>query len=173
MHELLDAARRLIRPGKGRCDLSALLAAPREYSAVVQELARPFVTAAIDRVVGIDVAGVPFAAGVALKLGVGLALIRAGGKAAGDALRDECVDYTGVRKQFDLVSDAIRRDDRTLLVDDWAETGEQLAMARRLVESAGGVVVGAACVNFDDSARENGGLEGVVLHAALVYPNAI
>jgi adenine phosphoribosyltransferase len=172
MRDLLDAASRLIRPGKGRCDLSALLAAPREFSAVVRELARPFGRPAVDRVVGIDAAGIPFAAGVALQLGVGLALIRTAGKAAGEVVHDECVDYTRSRKRFELVRDAIQPGERVLVVDDWAETGEQLAMARRLVEGVGGVVVGAACVNVDEAARDHDGLKGVVLHAALAYRDA-
>ena len=169
MQDLLDGASKLIRPGKGRYDLSALLASPPEFVAVVRALAHPFRWSAVDRVVGIDAAGFPFAACVSLQLLQGLVLIRTAGKVAGEAVQDECVDYTGARKRFELARAAIRPGHRVLLVDDWAKTGAQLAMARRLVEGLGGVVMWAACVNIDEAVREHAGLEGVVLHTVFKH----
>lgn len=156
-------------PGMGRCDLSPLLRSADAFRAVVHGLAEPFRQESIRAVAGIDAAGLPFAAGVSLDLGVGLVVARWEGKVAWSSTSEACVDYSGATKRFELVSDAVTDGDGVLIVDDWSETGAQLVAVRRLIEGIGGRVVGCSCVNVDEAARANPGLEGIRVHSVLAY----
>lgn len=73
--------------GMGRCDLSQLLRSPEAFASVVRALAEPFAQSDVGVVVGVDAAGLPFAAGVAFELEAGLAIARREGKAAGRPTR--------------------------------------------------------------------------------------
>jgi len=156
-------------PGRGRCDLSQLLRSPEAFRLVVRRLADPFRQERIQAVAGIDAAGLPFAAGVSLDLGAGLVVARREGKVAWSSTSEACIDYSGTTKRFELVRDAVAEGDGVLVVDDWSETGAQLVAVRRLIEGVGGRVMGCACVNVDDAARADPGLDGVRIHSALEY----
>ncbi len=156
-------------PGKGRCDLSPLLRDATALAAICDRLARPFEGDRIQVVAGLDAAGLPFAAGAALRLGAGLVLLRRPGKVVWNAVGETCRDYSGEEKRFELAEDVVRPSDRILVVDDWSETGEQLALAKRLLESRGAVLIGCACVQVDSPARAHPDLVGCRLESVLEY----
>jgi adenine phosphoribosyltransferase len=75
--------------------------------------------------------------------------IRKGGKLLVSADRERFVDYSGAEKALELRRGALDARHRVLLVDDWIETGAQIAAAIRLIERQGASVVGIATIHMD------------------------
>jgi adenine phosphoribosyltransferase len=97
------------------------------------------------KIVGIESRGFVFAAVLADRLNVGLALARKPGK----------LPYRTVSQEYDLEygtdaitlhEDAVRPGERTVIVDDLIATGGTLQAVCRLVERLGGEVVGISTV---------------------------
>lgn len=156
-------------PGKGRCDLSPLLADADMFARLIDELVGPFRSAGITHVAGLDAMGFILGGAAAVALGAGFVPVRKEGKAAWFTVSRRFIDYTGESKSFHLVNDALGPGDCVLLVDDWAETGAQLEAAAGLCRSAGAEVVGAAVLNADAHARQHLEMDGFLLHGVVVY----
>ena len=139
--------------GGRRCDVTPLFADPATFDALLANLAAPFVAAPPQLVAGIDALGFVLGTGLALRLGCGFVPVRKGGKLPGRADRQRCVDYTGEEKTLELRVDAIQPGAHVLLVDEWVETGAQMAAAAALIEAQGGVIVGLATIQMDDNDR--------------------
>lgn len=137
--------------GGRRCDVTPLFADPMAFDALLADLAAPFNAAPPQLLAGIDALGFVLGAGLALRLGCGFVPVRKGGKVPGRADRRSCIDYTGEEKTLELRGDAIPQGARVLLVDEWVETGAQMAAAAALIEGQGGVVVGLATIQMDDN----------------------
>ena len=141
--------KKYIREGKGRCDLTDLYANPQIFKSVIEDLSKPFLDQKINKVVALDALGFVFGARVAEKLNAGLVLARKEGKIGIKIQSISFTDYTKKEKSFEIAVDAINKDDRVLIVDDWSETGSQLKAVINLVEKMNGIVVGATCFNID------------------------
>lgn len=145
-HEHIDT------PGGDRYDTSRLLHKRAMRSAVVADLAEPFADESVDMVAGIDALGFAFGVSVADALEVGFLPIRKGGKlpVPDEHRRQEALtDYSDERKELAIDAVAVSEDARVLVVDDWAETGAQMAAATRLIETAGGTVAGIAVLDAE------------------------
>ncbi|MFC6733622.1 phosphoribosyltransferase family protein [Haladaptatus sp. DYSN1] len=137
----------------GRYHTGNLATDPDTFDAVVTDLAAPFSAESVDAVAGIDALGFLFGAAVARELGVGFCPIRKGGKlpiASENRLTETVVGYTGTEKTLELDRTSVSNGARVLVVDDWTETGSQLAAAVALVSAAGGNVVGIAVLGADE-----------------------
>lgn len=142
--------KKYIREGKNRCDLTNLFIEPQVFNAVIDDMAEPFLSQQIDKVVALDALGFVFGIRVAEKLNVGLVLIRKSGKIGVEAKSISFTDYTKQEKVFEIAVDAVKLNDKILIVDDWAETGSQLKATTTLIESMGGEIVGVSCFNIDE-----------------------
>ncbi len=143
---------RLNRDTVGRYDVTPLFADPSVFSNLISDLLRQFSGTPFEKVVGIDALGFVLAGAIALRAKKPLALIRKGGKLPlrpKELLRASFTDYSRSRKTFEMSKSAISRGDRVLIVDEWIETGAQVMAAIRLVERAGGTVVGIAAISCD------------------------
>jgi adenine phosphoribosyltransferase len=160
-------------PGKNRCDLTLLFADAGAFARVVRELARAGADGGaggaggggVQKVAAVDAMGLALGGAVARELGLGLVLLRKNGKSAWDCEVEAFRDYSGEEKALELVQGAVAPGERVLIVDDWAETGAQLAAAVRLVRRAGGVAAACAVLNADDKARAVLGEMGVCVWA--------
>ena len=129
------------------------------FRKIIDSLARPYLRARVDKVLGLDARGFVLGAALAYRLGVGFAVCRKAGKMyqegynPSDVLQESTTDYSGTVKTLEIEKTAkgIRRGDRVVIVDDWFETGGQSLAAIRLVERAGGVVVGVTGMLDDTS----------------------
>ena len=65
--------------------------------------------------------------------------------------RADFVVADGQEKRLEIRLDAITSDQRILLVDEWIETGSQVAAAIRLLERRGGEIVGLATIHMDQN----------------------
>lgn len=146
------------RPVKGKLkgDLTPLFGNARVLRLLVNDLSKHFVEKKFDKVACIDAMGFVLGAGVALKLGKGLVVVRKQGRLPlrkKDLLRKRFVDYTNCRRCFELSKFSVKKGERFLLVDDWIETGAQVKTAMELIHKAGGVVVGVSCIGLEKNKK--------------------
>ncbi|MGH8986277.1 MAG: phosphoribosyltransferase [Acidimicrobiia bacterium] len=157
----------------GHADVWRLFDDAPTLAAVVSALAEPWADAGITKVCGIEARGFVLAGGVALRLGAGFAAIRkAPALFPGEKLTlDAAPDYRGRTWRLQIQRAGLGRDDRVILVDDWAERGSQAVTARRLIEGCGAVFVGTSLVVDqlrDDVRARLGQVSSIVRHEDLV-----
>ena len=134
-----------------RYDVTPLFADYAAFTAVVNDLAGPFMDEEVDLVAGIDALGFILGTAVALRLKKGFLAIRKGGKLPVEVNRVAFVDYTGRQKALEIRTDALKAGLNVLLVDEWVETGAQVKAAVELVEMMDGRIAGIAAINMDDN----------------------
>ncbi len=130
-------------PGIAFKDVTPLLADPAAFAEAIARLVAPFRDAGVDVVAGIEARGFVFGSAAALALGCGFVPLRKPGKLPAATLGvDYALEYGSDR--IEVHADAFAGRGRVLIVDDVLATGGTLAAAVRLVEDAGGTVVGGA-----------------------------
>ena len=145
VHDDLRALVRTIpdfpKPGIQFRDITTLLLDRAGLARAVDALAAS-VNGPIDMVAAIEARGFAIGGALAVKLGSGLLLIRKGGKLPGATIGEEyALEYGTDRLEMHV--DACAAGSRILIVDDLLATGGTALAAARLVERAGGQVVGA------------------------------
>ena len=139
------------KPGILFRDITTLIANPAAFHQAIDDLANHFRQDRIDLVAAAEARGFIFAAPLAIKLGAGLIPIRKPGKLPG-----ACLSYTYELEYgtdtLQIHADAIqpgspaRLGSRVLVIDDLLATGGTVDACCRLVEKAGGTVVGCGFV---------------------------
>ena len=128
------------KPGILFKDITPILADPKLFRAAVELLADRHRKSRIDKVAMIEARGFTFGAGVALKLGVGIALIRKPGKLPGQTISASYeLEYGSAT--LHTHTDAVKPGERVLLVDDLLATGGTAAATAGLIEQLGGKIV--------------------------------
>lgn len=120
------------------------------FQKIIDELSEPFKHLQVDKVLGLEARGFILGAAVAYKLHTGFVVARKGGSMykggynQDDVLWEECVDYSGKKKILEIEKHekGIQKGNTMIIIDDWFEKGGQGQAAIRLVEKAGGKVVG-------------------------------
>lgn len=123
---------------------------PDLFKKIIDGLSKPFLKTNIDKVLGAEARGFILGGAVAYKLNSGFVLARKKDKMyqykypKNLVYSEECVDYSGLKKGLEVEKDGkgIKKGDKVLIVDDWYGTGGQANAAIRLIEKAGGKVVG-------------------------------
>ena len=113
--------------------------------------------------------GLSLAGAIAYEISAGVVMLRKPKKVAWSTVRALYRDYKGEDAYLEVASDAFQRGDRVLIVDDWTETGAQLAAAVDLVEIAGAEVLGIAVLNADLKARSRFAAKQYRLHSVFSY----
>ncbi len=129
------------KPGVTFKDITPLLNDPVAFASVVDALAGAFITAKIDRVLGVEARGFIVAAPVAYRLGAGFVPVRKAGKLPWEIEREEYVLEYGT-DLLEMHRDAVHPGERVLIVDDVLATGGTAAATARLVDRIGGEVIG-------------------------------
>ena len=122
-------------------DITPLLGNPDAFAAAIDALCADFVEAGVDYVAAIEARGFIFGGAVAKKLGVGFVPIRKKGKLP---FETESITYAleyGT-DTLEVHSDAVSRGAKVLMVDDLLATGGTMVAACKLIEKAGGQIVG-------------------------------
>ena len=131
------------KPGILFKDITPLLAEPRAFQHAIDRLAEHYRTQPFDAVAAAEARGFLFAAPLALQLQKPLVPLRKPGK----------LPYRTYSLKYDLEygsaelqmhSDGVGHGHRVLLVDDLLATGGTMQAGCRLIEKAGGKVVGCA-----------------------------
>jgi len=142
-----EAVLREFRWVGGHSDMWRLAEDAATFATVIDGLAALASKLGPTAVAGIETRGVLFGAPVARALGLGFHTIR-----KTDGLFAGAVHEVDARPDYRGRSHTLRSrgrfapGDSVVLVDDWIETGNQAAGARRLVESAGANVVGVVVI---------------------------
>jgi len=133
------------KPGIQFRDITPLLNDPAAFRLLVQTLVVRYLSARIDRVVGIDARGFILGAVLAHELNLGFVPVRKQGKLPFESIaQDYALEYGTA--SVELHADAIAPGERVLLVDDLVATGGTMLAAKRLVERLGGTVAEAAAI---------------------------
>lgn len=126
-------------------DITTLMSNPHGFRASVDELMWPFLAMDIDYVVGIEARGFILGGAVAHELGLGFIPIRKKGKLPYKTIgKDYSLEY-GVDR-VEIHSDAIKKGDKILLIDDLVATGGTAVAASDLLHESGAEIVAAAFV---------------------------
>ncbi len=131
------------KPGILFRDITTLLASPAAFRTAVVEMANPFRTEKIDIVAAAEARGFIFAAPMALELNAALVPIRKPGKLPFKT-QSFTYDLEYGSDTLEIHADAIPAGAKVLVVDDLLATGGTVEACCRLVEKAGGIVVGCA-----------------------------
>ena len=129
------------KPGVVFKDITPLLAEVDAFRFTVDAIADAWTGAGVSHVAGIEARGFLLAAPVAYRLGASFVPVRKAGKLPWAVVREEYqLEYGSDR--LEIHRDAIRPDERILIVDDVLATGGTAAATCRLVEALGGSIVG-------------------------------
>lgn len=122
-------------------DITPLLLDREALPKAVEDMAEPFKESQIDLVVGIESRGFMFGPGIACYLGCGFAPVR---KPKRLPYQTESVSYDLEYGQdtLEIHRDAVKENQRVLVVDDLLATGGTAAATAHLVHKIGGVVAG-------------------------------
>ena len=126
-------------------DITPLLADPVAMSTAIDTIVVSFGRGRIDKVVGIEARGFIVAAPVAYHFSAGFVPLRKKGKLPYDTI-EESYDLEYGTETLEVHADAFEPGEQVLIVDDVLATGGTAEAACRLVERAGGKVVGLAFV---------------------------
>ena len=133
------------KPGILFRDVTTLLGDAHGFRKAVDELVQPFTGSRIDKVAGIEARGFILGGAVAHQLGVGFVPVRKKGKLPWTTLgQDYELEYGSDR--VEMHADAIGEGEKVLLIDDLVATGGTAEATIRLIEQAGGEVVGCSFV---------------------------
>ena len=124
-------------------DITTLLQDPEAFKHCCDKLYERYKGEKIDVVVGIESRGFIFGAVLAYKLGVGFVPIRKPGKLPHKTIFAEFEKEYG-KDKMEIHEDAIKKDDKVLVVDDLIATGGTISAAIKLVEQLGGKIVECA-----------------------------
>jgi len=133
------------KPGILFRDITTLLGNPRAFRRVVDELVQPYAGVRIDKVAGIEARGFILGGAVAHQLSTAFLPVRKKGKLPWRTLRQEYALEYGT-DAVEIHEDAIRPGDHVLIVDDLIATGGTAEATVKLVERAGGIVIGLSFV---------------------------
>jgi adenine phosphoribosyltransferase len=129
------------KPGIIFKDITPVLGNPKLFRAAIDILLAKHKGAKVDKIAAIDARGFLFGGAMADRLGVGLVPIRKKGK----------LPYKTYEQSYDLEygsatltihQDAFQKGEKVVLVDDLLATGGTAAASAKLIEQAGGKVVG-------------------------------
>jgi adenine phosphoribosyltransferase len=131
------------KPGIGFKDITPVMQDAESYNYVVDRMVSWAKERDAETIVGIESRGFLFAAPVASKLGLGLAIIRKRGKLPRETVCVKAPNEYAV-EYFEMHSDCILPGQKVLIIDDLIATGSSSVSAIDLVKKLGGKVVGFA-----------------------------
>jgi adenine phosphoribosyltransferase len=129
------------QPGVMFKDITPLFADAAAFRSVVDAIVDHYGVDSFDQVVGVEARGFVIAAAIAYAAGVGVVPVRKAGKLPRKTVQASYQLEYG-EATIELHADAFKPGERVLVVDDVLATGGTAEAALRLVEQAGGEVVG-------------------------------
>jgi len=152
-------------------DITTLLADGPAFRETVQRLTAFCADHRVTRIAGIESRGFVFAAPVAAALGVGFVPLRKPGKLPSAVISQEYALEYG-EDRLEMHADALRRDERVLLIDDLIATGGTAQAGVALLRRVGAIVTACAFVVELPALGGRARLEaeGVTVHSLVTFP---
>ena len=133
------------KPGIMYRDITTLLTSRRAFAETVISMSAPHQDKMIDNVAAIEARGFTVGGAIAYELGAGLVPIRKKGKLPFKTYsQDYALEYG--TDSLEIHADAIRGQEKILLVDDLIATGGTAEAAVHLLRKSGANIVGAAFI---------------------------
>ena len=133
------------KPGIIFRDITTLLGHPRAFRRAVDELVQPYAGVRIDKVAGIEARGFILGGAVAHQLSTAFVPVRKKGRLPWRTIgQGYSLEYG--TDMIEIHEDAIRSGEHVLIVDDLLATGGTAEAAIKVIELAGGEVVGLSFV---------------------------
>ena len=126
-------------------DVTTLFGNPRAFRAAVDALVQPYAGVRIDKVAGIEARGFILGGAVAHQLSNGFVPVRKKGKLPFDVIGEE-YDLEYGKDRVEIHTDAVKKGEYVVLVDDLIATGGTAFASIKLLERAGAKVVGCCFV---------------------------
>jgi adenine phosphoribosyltransferase len=133
------------RPGVVFRDITTLLGSAGAFRRAVDELVQPWAGSKIDHVAGIEARGFIIGGAMAHQLSAGFVPIRKKGKLPHSTVRVAYSLEYGL-DEMEMHTDAIKRGERIILVDDLIATGGTAEAAVKLLRSLGAELLGACFI---------------------------
>ena len=121
------------KPGINFIDITTLLADPKALDWTIDALAEPYKGKKIDKIVAIESRGFIFGAPLALRLGVGLVLVRKPGKLPAETY-SHTYDLEYGQDTMEIHKDAIDDGDHIIVIDDLLATGGTVEASLKLLD---------------------------------------
>ena len=128
-------------------DITTLLGNPRAFRRSIDELVHPYTGTGIQQVAGVEARGFILGGAMAHQLSCGFVPIRKKGKLPHETVRIAYSLEYGV-DEMEMHKDAVRPEEKVILVDDLIATGGTAEGAVKLLQQMGAHVV-AACFVID------------------------
>jgi adenine phosphoribosyltransferase len=126
-------------------DITTLLKDPKGFKETIDLLYDRYKDKKIDKVIGIESRGFIFGAPLAYLLGCGFVPVRKPGKLPAECESEEYTLEYG-KDRIEIHKDAIKKDERVLIVDDLIATAGTANAARNLVKKLGAEIVECAFI---------------------------
>ena len=131
------------KPGIQYKDITTLLEDHKNFKNVMEIFYNKFKNEQIDVIVGIESRGFIFATPLALKIGCKLVLARKPGKLPRDTIKEKYSLEYGT-DGMEIHADAIKKNDRVLIIDDLLATGGTAKATGKIVQKLNGNIVSYA-----------------------------
>lgn len=131
------------KPGIIFKDITPLLGDKDAFAALIDALADKYKNAGITKICGIESRGFIIGSALALRMNVGFVPVRKAGKLPYRSIKREYSLEYGT-DAIEIHEDAVRKDEKVLLVDDLIATGGTAEAAVALLKQVGADVVGVA-----------------------------
>lgn len=133
------------KPGILFYDITTLLKDRRGLAQLIDALSEHYLTKKVDLVLGMEARGFIFGPAVAYRLNAGFIPVRKPGKLpAATAKYDYALEYG--TNTLEIHTDAIKKGQRVIIVDDLLATGGTAEATTKLAASCGGEIVGLGFV---------------------------
>jgi len=126
-------------------DVTTLFQDPRGFRMAIDMLLHPYAGQPIDKVAALEARGFILGGAIAHQLSVGFVPIRKKGKLPGDTMTEDYKLEYG-EATMELHTDAFKKGERVLLVDDLIATGGTCEAGIKLIERCNATLVGCAFV---------------------------
>jgi len=143
-------------------DITTALKEPEVFKSIIDNLAEMVKDMEIDNIVAVESRGYLLGAPLAYKLGKGLVIIRKPGKLPAEVYREEYSLEYGT-DALEIHQNSLKKGAKVLIVDDLLATGGTAKATCRLVEKAGGKVIGALFLMELTALSQKAGLNVPVL----------
>ncbi len=126
-------------------DITTLLGHAQAFRRAVDELVQPYAGIRIDKVAGIEARGFIVGGAVAHQLSTSFVPVRKKGKLPWKTF-EQAYELEYGTDHVEIHQDAIEKGDQVVIVDDLIATGGTAEAAIKLIEQAGGIVIGCSFV---------------------------